>query len=435
MADCMIIPEIGNINPNFQIPYISLNEVQCFSQSAHQFSFYNVVECEVQSDYNFEFFSYVDPVSFSMKSNIYGTDLIKLTEWADFINFQAEFIPLCDFWITIIFDEVFIIDGKTHLDSVCEGVIKAILSALESFVKKVTELISKFLSWIYELINKMLKPAFSFIEGIFKKIANAFVNLLSPFITNMNEQQTGRSSNTNSLDVALAFGSIIGGLIVGILVMKTILICIGTIVDGFTGAGVGSIGLKMVAKSIIIAAIGVGLSFGEKSMEGEFKLDFSTICKGATTIFNIAFFILTFVTIMAEIYILMKVQKTRFVGQATALSGLANDIDDLLKSILGTFISLAGFYVTQFVTNQYTASFVRLFMDGVALVLTVDAALEFILPVSSEEQAMRVVKEVLPGAGWWYWLKNTMLIVDLVIVMIKTVVDAVVSMDQILGVH
>jgi hypothetical protein len=174
----MIISEIGNIIPNFQIPYRSLNEVQCFSQSAHQFSFYDVVGCEVQSDYNFEFLSYVDPVSFSMMGNFYGTDLIELTKWGDFINFLTEFIPLGDFWITIIFDEVFFIDGKTHLDSVAEAVFNAVLGALESFVKAVKELASKVFDWIWNAIKGLFKPIIEPISKAFQQFVNY---ILQPF--------------------------------------------------------------------------------------------------------------------------------------------------------------------------------------------------------------------------------------------------------------
>jgi hypothetical protein len=183
----MIISEIGNIIPNFQIPYRSLNEVQCFSQSAHQFSFFDVVGCEVQSDYNFEFLSYVDPISFSMMGNIYGTDLIELTKWGDFINFQTEFIPLGDFWITNIFDEVFFIDGKTHLDSVAEAVFNAVLGALESFVKKIAELASKALDWIWIFINKIFSKPLEIIKNLLVALVRDIFNNIQNIALSISE--------------------------------------------------------------------------------------------------------------------------------------------------------------------------------------------------------------------------------------------------------
>jgi len=85
-------------------------------------------------------------------------------------------------------------DGKTHLDSVAEAIVKAILKALEAFVKAVTELLSKLFNWVISLVYKLFSPLIDKIKEINLRIYNS----LSKFIeVNLNAIQniTGRQSS------------------------------------------------------------------------------------------------------------------------------------------------------------------------------------------------------------------------------------------------
>jgi len=170
---------LENIVPFNGFPYLSSSSVGIL---------YHIVEPGDNSlNYYSEFISYEDPV---LSSPQYTSLEFVPFETTVAVNFDIDLSSQFDFGndiiILVIEEHGNIVDGKTHLDSVAEAVVKAILSALVAFVKAVTELVSKALDWIWKLISSIFKGPIDNIAKMIEKEVNKILtfisNLLSIFL-------------------------------------------------------------------------------------------------------------------------------------------------------------------------------------------------------------------------------------------------------------
>jgi hypothetical protein len=136
------------------------------------------------------------------------------------------------------------VKGKTHLDSVAEAVVKAILSALESFVKAVKELASKAFDWIWKLIKDMFdtisKPFKDGINNFLIKIAN----IVYQIATSLGNPSSGRQDDEDlTIQSFIKLFVLFGSLFLIIYTILFTLVVIETIVTALTMPGV-SIAIK-----------------------------------------------------------------------------------------------------------------------------------------------------------------------------------------------
>ena len=223
---------------NDEVPF---NGFPYLSSSSADTLHYIVEPGENSLNYYSEFISYEDPV---ISSSQYTSLEFVPFETTVAVNFDIDLSSHFDFGndiiILVIEENGNIVDGKTHLDSVCEGVVKAILAALESFVKAVKELASKAFNWIWN----MIKDKINSVANGFRQAIKPMLELIIKTYNSMIDSVLGANFHNSIL------GAFTGPWMDILMVLQIVLMAIYIIIT-ILSSGIGAFIMTLVQNFIV----------------------------------------------------------------------------------------------------------------------------------------------------------------------------------------
>jgi len=152
------------------------------------------------------------------------------------------------------------VKGSSHLDSIAEGVIKAIISALERFVKMVTELLASMFNWIWNFMKGLM-------DRVLKPITDSIAHWQNSFIKTIYNGFKGKSFHTSVAEFIDGFSTVFDALSIPILlfgILYSILFAINTALKVAT-AGLGAVleeAVKPFLGKMVLVVFSMGLLIG-----------------------------------------------------------------------------------------------------------------------------------------------------------------------------